>query len=120
MRQRKLPSWVGVVIVQLSNGYFYFGVINSIMLSITLWATAGPMVKEVIPWANYWLFLLAGVIITAIVLMLDYVFIYPVRQRFINEQACKHENPAMEELKKHTKWFKQISEKIGVELKEDD
>lgn len=118
MKQVKIAPWVGVVLVQLSNGFFYVGIINTAMLSITLWATAGPMIKEVLPWINYWYFLLAGVLFLVVVLILDYVFLYPVRQKFINEQACKHENPAMEELRKHTRWLKQLSEHMGVELDE--
>jgi hypothetical protein len=36
----------------------------------------------------------AGWLGTAMVI--DYKFVYPARQSFLNVQSCKHENPAMD------------------------
>jgi len=98
MKQVKIPSWFGAIQVQLINSFFYLGLLNSVMLSITLWATAGPSVQQVLPWANYWLFLLIGLTLVITVMLLDYKFMYPTRTAFLNIQSCKHTNPAMQEI----------------------
>lgn len=116
MKQRHIPPWVGAIMVQLQNGLFYYGIITAVLSSLTLWALAGPSVQIVLPWVTYWHFLGLGVIGLLIILVLDYIFIYPVRQRFINEQACKHVNPAMIEILKHTKWIKQIADHFDIDL----
>jgi len=96
MKQTKMPSWFGAIQVQLTNSFFYISLINTVMLSVTLWAATGPSIQRVCPWASYWLFILIGIIIVITIMLLDYKFMYPTRQAFLNEQACKHTNPAME------------------------
>lgn len=108
MQQVKIPSWVGIIQVQLTNSFFYIALLNTAMLSVTLWATAGPSIQAVLPWARFWMLALIGIVVVSGVMVLDYKFMYPVRQAFINEQACKHTNPAMELLLKMDKKLDEI------------
>lgn len=110
MQQVKIPGWVGVIQVQLTNSFFYISLLNTSMLSIALWALIGPSIQEVCPWARFWMLILVGVFVVSGVMVLDYKFMYPVRQAFINEQACKHTNPAMELLLEMDKKLDQIIE----------
>ena len=95
MQQVKIPGWVGAIQVQLTNSFFYIALLNTAMLSVTLWATTGPSIQAKLPWADFWMLLVVGFLVVCGVMILDYKFMYPVRQAFINEQACKHTNPAM-------------------------
>ena len=116
MKQVKIPSWFGAIQVQLTNSFFYISLINTAMISVTLWAATGPSVQRVIPWASYWLFLLIGFIVVITIMLLDYKFMYPTRSAFLNIQSCKHTNPAMEELLKISERLTAIEEKLGIEL----
>lgn len=116
MRQIRIPRILGLIQVELTNSFFYVGIINTVLTTVTLWAVAGPTVQVRWPWLTYWHFLGVGFIFYVLLLVFDWFVLYPARLRVINEQSCKHDNPAMEEIKKHTKWLKQISEHIGVEL----
>lgn len=115
MRQIRIPKWIGLIQVELTNSFFYFGMINTVMLSLTLWALVGPGVKVHLPWVTYWHFLGIGVVGLILLLIVDFVFLYPARLRVINEQSCKHDNPAMQELLKHTKDLRLIKDKLGVD-----
>ncbi len=119
MNQVKIPTWIGVVQVQLTNSFFYISLINTLMLSITMWANVGPSIQEVWAPASYWMMLVIGFIVVCTIMLLDYKFMYPVRQAFVNEQACKHENPAMEEILSISSRMAAIEEKLGI-VREDE
>lgn len=118
MQQVKIPSWVGAIQVQLTNSFFYIALLNTAMLSVTLWATTGPSIQAVWPWARFWMLILIGVIVVCGVMILDYRFMYPVRQAFINIQACKHTNPAMEILVNINGRIDRIEKHLGIEKDE--
>lgn len=120
IRQVRIPKWIGLLQVELTNSFFYFGLINTVMLSITLWALVGPSLQARVPWVSYWCFLGVGLVGLVILLVVDFVFFYPARLRVINEQSCKHDNPAMQELLKHTdelKEHREILEQILARMK---
>jgi hypothetical protein len=112
MGQVRVPNWVGILQVQLTNSFFYITLLNSGLLSLTAWAAIGPSLQGVIPWARFWMFGILAFFIVSIVMFLDYKFVYPTRQRFINEQACKHTNPAMEELWKISKQLNELEKRL--------
>lgn len=113
MQQVKIPSWVGAIQVQLTNSFFYVSAISLGMQATTLWAVAGPSIQAVWPPARFWMLVLLAFGVLCLIMVLDYKFIYPVRQAFINEQACKHTNPAMELLLK-------MDEKLDKTVKEKE
>jgi len=115
MKQITMPRWIGAIQVQLTNSFFYMSLINTAMLSVTMWALVAPSIRLVLPWAKYWLFACIGVAIVSTIMLLDYKFLYPTRQGFINEQACKHTNPAMEELLSISRRLTQIESELGIE-----
>lgn len=110
MRQLKIPPWIGAIQVQLTNSFFYVSLANTAMLLVTLWSTTGPSLQAKIPWIEFWHLAVAGAIFLVMLMIFDYVLLYPVRQRFVNEQACKHTNPAMELLWEMDKKLDEIKE----------
>lgn len=115
MRQVKIPAWVGAFQVQLTNSFFYITLFNTAMLSVTAWGSVGPSIQVAWPWAKFWMFAVLAFVVLIVIMLLDYRFMYPVRQGFINEQACKHENPAMDELWSISRRLTFIEKELGIE-----
>ena len=101
--------------VQLTNSLFYITLLNTLMLALTFWYTTGyEIASKYLPWVNVGIFLAVVALVNVIVAVLDYVLIYPSRQGFINEQACKHPNPAMESLVRLEADMAKVKAKLGV------
>lgn len=99
--------------MQYQNSFFYVGLFNTVMLAVTLWYTAGyEIAQRYLPWFGLWMFILTGVALWHLMIAFDYKFFYPVRQRFLNVQACKHENPAMDELRAIRKEIAELKEYV--------
>jgi type III secretory pathway component EscU len=113
LNQIKIPKWIGAFQVQVTNSMFYLSLFNTAMLMVTFWFTSGYQVSErYLSFMNLWLFLILVIVLFAIIAIIDYKFIYPSRQAFVNEQACKHENPAMNELAAIRSELKELREEI--------
>lgn len=106
--------WLGAVQVQITSTFFYVSVVNTILLAITFWYTAGYRIQRFVPWANIWIFLGSAIVLFLIVMIIDFKFILPARQAFQNEQACKHENPAMDSLNRIEADLKLIKKEMGI------
>jgi hypothetical protein len=69
------------------------------MTAMTFWATYGQEAARMYaPWFGQLHLVGVGIGFIVVVMLLDYIFVYPSRQAFLNEQSCKHENPAMDSL----------------------
>ena len=115
MKQIKLPSFVGAVLVQYSYSSAHIGVLSMAMLSVTLWALVGPSVQNAVPWVEYWHFTIAGLITITTIMLVDYIFLYPTRQAYLNKQAVKHANPAYREIMRLHKRLDAIEKKLEIE-----
>lgn len=116
IKQNKLPPWVGAFQVQVTNSMFYVNLISSGMMVLTFWYTAGYQIRDrYMPWLNIWMFVAVVAVVVIVVMFMDYKFVYPSRQAFQNEQACKHENPAMEELRAIRENQRKIMQRLGIE-----
>ena len=122
VRQVRLPRWLGAFQVQLTNSFFYISVLNTVLLSSTFWKSWGyEIAKQYAPWMNFWMFLGCGALLMMLLMLMDYQLVYPVRQAFLNEQSCKHENPAMDALnrieerqKQQEQDMKKVKIRLGV------
>jgi len=117
---KNVPVQIGGFQVQIGNALFYMNLVFMSMSVMTFWYTAGYQVSSAyMPWLTLPIFVGFVVLLFIIVMILDYVIVLPARQAFQNEQACKHENPAMEALldiqKRLTVIEKIISEKHNNE-----
>ena len=115
MRQFKLPAWVGAFQVQVTNGFFYLSIINTLLLVLTFWRTWGSEIAlKYAPWLNFWMFAGSGIVLMLTVMILDYKFMYPSRQAFVNQQSCIHDNPAMDAINEIKKEVKRIADKVDA------
>jgi hypothetical protein len=87
--------WIGALQVQFMNSAFYINMVNTLMLAATFWYTSAYRIQRVAEWVNIWVFLGVAVAGFAILMLVDFKYILPVRQAFLNKQAYKHENEAL-------------------------
>jgi len=98
---------------------YYLSMMNMTFVGLMFWyTTAGPNIRPYLPWVSFWIFaaLIATVVVT--VMILDYKFVYPSRQGFLNLQATRHPNPAMDELRIIRKKLERLEKRFGID--EDD
>lgn len=100
IKQAKIFPLVGALQVQVQNSMFYITFINVFMLASTFWFTTGAPFVQIhnIKWFTFWHLMAIGVIGFLVVMLLDYKFMYPSRQAFVNKQSTIHANPAMDAL----------------------
>jgi hypothetical protein len=115
LKQGKAPRWMGALQVQMSNSNYYIVYYSQAMMLGTFWFTAGsPTAEKYAPWISFWGFASFLILSMVVVLFLDYKFMLPTRQRFQNEQACKHSNPAMDEILILRKDVELIKKHMGI------
>ena len=117
LKQAKPRVWLGGFQIQLiySQSY-YISFINSGFMACMFWyTTAGPSIRPYAPWIQFWMFGLLMISVVISVMVLDYVFIYPSRQGYLNQQAYKHVNPVAYDLQKLKIDIDRIKEKLGIE-----
>ncbi len=115
-QSRSVPQWMGALQVQIMNSMFYVNLVSMGMMILTFWYTAGYQIKDrYLPWLEIWMFIAAAVIVVSLVMLLDYLFILPVRTAFNSQQSAKHNNPAMESLIRLEADIAKIKAKLEIE-----
>ncbi len=117
LKQAKARTWLGGLQVQLSLSMSYYIVyINLSLMGMMFWyTTAAPIIQPYIPWASFWMFGVFMLLVVSIVMIVDYKYMYPSRQGFLNKQAYKHANPIVGDVQKLLKNQKKIMRKLGIE-----
>ena len=130
LKQKGLPTWVGGLQIQMQSSMMYVTIYNYIMITVTFWVTAGPLVKGYIPWITLPIFVaIAITFFFCVIIPLDYKFVLPARIAFQVRQSYKHKNPAVADLqeikRQNTELLKQnkeiksdlslIKQRIGME-----
>jgi len=117
MKQARVVTKIGGFQVQLSMSTSHYLVyVNLCFVAMMFWhTTATPFLRQYDIYAPFWLFAIFMLLIISAVMIFDYKFIYPSRQAFISQQAYKHANPAVADLKKLLKNQKKIMEKLEIE-----
>ena len=115
IKQYNLGKWVGIYYSQLMNSLSIVGMGNSLINLTTLWAVANTTIVGWFPWLTYPLLMgIVFVIVLVILPVADYMLLYDTRQRYLNEQACKHDNPIMRELATVKDELALIKEHLGI------
>jgi hypothetical protein len=116
IKQYNLGKWVGIYYSQLINSLSIVGIGNSLINLTTLWAVANKSIVQFFPWLTYPILLGAIFVIVLVILPVsDYAFLYSTRQRYLNEQACKHDNPIIKKLVAMEKDLVLIKNKLNIE-----
>jgi len=116
IKQYNLGKWVGIYYSQLMNSLSIVGMGNSLINLTTLWAVANTTIVHWFPWLTYPLLMgIVFVIVLVILPVADYMLLYDTRQRYLNEQACKHDNPIIRELGIMKRDLELIKNKLNIE-----
>jgi uncharacterized membrane protein len=117
MRQtRRTFQWLGALQVQMANASYYTVWYSNVMLALTFWYTAGYQIsQQYAPWLNFWIFMVLMAASIFVFMALDYLYIFPSRIAFTNRQAYKHDNEAMDILKRVEADMIRVKNKLGVE-----
>ena len=124
-----LPTWIGAIFVQLQQTLMYVGIANIFMIAVTLWYTAGhDLAARFVPFITaVWQVLIILVLAWAMVILINWKYIIPAKQRHTNSQAVVHENPMVTTLNKLAekqdmmcKDMIEIKTKLGIEELPDD
>lgn len=100
-QSKLLPTWMGGFLIQMQQSLVYVGILNIVMLAVTMWYTAGyGIVQKYLPFVSIWHFLTILAFGWLTIMFIDYKYLHPTRQRHLNRQVAKHKNPAMELLEK--------------------
>ena len=102
--QYNLGNVPGAALFLYGNAMGVIGILANLMGASTFFAV---FFSEVFPSVPYWLFMLLVISLYPFLMWLVYVFITPSVISFNNYQACKHENPIMDNLQ-------MIKDKIGI------
>lgn len=116
MKQSRFIPWLGGFLVQLTNSFFYVTALNTGMIIITFWYTSGSIIaNKYAPWMTLWHFFAICLVVIGAIMFFDYKYMYPSRQGFLNAQACKHPNPAMESLIRLESDVEKIKKRLGID-----
>lgn len=117
-KQAKPHPKLGAFQVQLSMSTSHYLVyVNLCFMGMMFWhTTAAPWLRQnIYQGASFWMFATFMLLLISMVMFLDKKFIYPSRQAFISQQAYKHDNPAVADLKKILKNQEKIINRIGID-----
>ncbi len=99
--QHKFGYGIGALIAMWGGTQVYQGLINSYMLAHTYYHTTGQyFLKELIPWINFPLFFLFGVLVVLLIMLLHFKFLMWGIVAFSVQQSYKHDNPMEKDLKR--------------------
>lgn len=93
-KQSKPKLKIGLVRGMIQRAQVYYALLNIFLLLITTYTVREATIRNLIPGFQFWWLLVAVPIIGAIVLIIDYKYIYPSEIAWHQHEAWKHRSPA--------------------------
>ena len=118
LKQVKPRLWLGGLQVQVSMGLSYYLVyVNLSFTGLMFWhTTAAPWLRQFHPGAEFWMFVIFMGLLFSSVMLFDRKVGLPSRQAYLNRQAYKHDNPAVDDLQEIKK---KVAEIPGISARLD-
>lgn len=93
-KQRKMSTRVGGLLIMVGETMFLFSILNFIMITrLQYYSSGDSYIRTLFP--HYIVFLIALSVIAFIGMMFTYVYIFPSKQKFSQEQAIKDDRSPM-------------------------
>lgn len=111
MKQRNLPVLgkpLGAFINVLYLTMPLFGILAYGISAMTLYTVNIEWIRNNIKWLSIPVYAGAIIVFCLLLMLLNYIFIYPSYYAFLNKQTYKHNNPMQRDLKL-------IKQKLGIE-----
>lgn len=93
-KQRKMSTRVGGLLIMVGETMFLFSILNFIMITrLQYYSSGDSYIRTLFP--HYIVFLIGLSVIAFIGMMFTYVYIFPSKQKFSQEQAIKDDRSPM-------------------------
>jgi hypothetical protein len=97
-QQKILPVIGGIKDVAMMSA-FYISILNIFLVAVTAYhTTLQQYILVVFPWFKMWTFLLVLILLAALMMVLEYKFVYASWFTFRNKQEFEHENLIRKEI----------------------
>jgi predicted membrane protein len=93
-KQRKMSTRIGGLLIIVGETMFLFSLLNFLMITRLQYYSSGDSFMRVL-FPHYLLFLAALFIVAFVGMWLTYVYVFPSKQRFSQEQAIKDDRSPM-------------------------
>jgi predicted membrane protein len=93
-KQRKMSTRIGGMLIIVGETMFLFSLLNFLMITRLQYYSSGDSFMRML-FPHYLLFLAALFIVAFIGMWLTYVYVFPSKQRFSQEQAIKDDRSPM-------------------------
>ena len=117
--QKKISTRVGGLLIIVGETMFLFSLLNFLMITrLQYYSSGDTFMRRIFP--DYMLFLLGMFVVAFIGMWITYVYVFPSKQRFSQEQAIKDNRSPMynkivevqDELMKMRETVEKLSEKV--------
>ncbi len=93
-KQRKMSTKLGGMLIIVGETMFLFSILNFLMITrLQYYSSGDSFIRQVFP--HYLLFLIGLSIVAFMGMWLAYVYVFPSKQRFSQEQAIKDNRSPM-------------------------
>ncbi|NYT20132.1 MAG: hypothetical protein GKC08_07590 [Methanosarcinales archaeon] len=124
-KQRATSTRLGGILILVGETMFLFSILNFVMITrIQYYSSGDSFARTIFP--EYYFFLLSMFVVAFIGMWLTYVYIFPSKQKFSQEQAVKGDRSPMynrlvqmhEEMREMQSMVKELQEKVDSLSKE--
>ncbi|MDP2218311.1 MAG: hypothetical protein Q8J68_13610 [Methanolobus sp.] len=124
-KQRKMSTQIGGLLIIVGETMFLFSILNFLMITRLQYYSSGDSYMRTL-FPNYLLFLFGLSAVAFIGMWLTYVYVFPSKQKFSQEQAIKDDRSPMyntilemqKELREMRATVESLSEKVDIMAKE--
>jgi predicted membrane protein len=124
-KQRKMSTQIGGLLIIVGETMFLFSILNFLMITRLQYYSSGDNFFRLL-FPNYLLFLIGLSAVAFIGMWLTYVYVFPSKQKFSQEQAIKDDRSPMyntilemqKELREMRVTVESLSERVDIMAKE--
>jgi hypothetical protein len=107
-RQRELGTFIGGLKLLFQRTMIYFSIYNFVMIFVMGYYTT---IRHIIPWLPFTVFFLCPLVIQAVLMIIDYVYVYPSEVRFMAHHRYLRD-PLAEDVREIKRDIKEIKEAL--------
>lgn len=114
-RQHKGYKLTGAGITIYTGSMIYQSIVNAVLLAATAYnTTARPYLLAIVPWMNFWIFLVILAVSQLLWMWLYYKFVQPGVMVWNNFQSYKHDNLIRRDIASLRSEIKELKDLLNV------
>jgi len=116
LQQSRPRLWLGASRDMMQRAQSYYGLMNALMMLITVYTVREVTIHKYLPWMNFVVFLSIIITVLLLILILDYKLVYPSQIAFHQHEAYKHRNLIRRDLDKEREIARERAELLDKRL----